>query len=108
MNVCPPFGRGDSWLPTFPIASLNFLDVNVVIVFAGQNLESAPQQELQDFYWKLQRAATDADLAGNIVLVWQDPSGRTKFVAPPPQHAFFRAIKYEQLRAQINGSLPCD
>jgi hypothetical protein len=108
VNLYPAFGRGDSRLPTFPIANLNLLDVNVILVFPDHNLESKSNEELQDFYWKLQRAATDSDLPGNIVLVWQDQSGRTKFVAPPPQHAFFRAIKYEQLRAQINGSLPCD
>ncbi len=33
--------------------------------------------------------------------VWEDSSGRLRFLAPPEQAPFFRAMKYDQLRAQI-------
>jgi hypothetical protein len=40
--------------------------------------------------------------AGRGVAVWKGPSGETKFEAPPEQRAFFRAVSYEQLRAQFH------
>jgi len=85
---------------TFEIARLNLDDVRVVVVF----LDHAPQAGL---YEALQRAANRAGLEGNVVAVWADGFGRTRFLAPAEQHAFFSAARYDQLRAQINGALDC-
>ena len=83
---------------SFEIASLSIQDVKVVVVFA----DGIPEPPV---YAELQRAAAQAGLKGNIVVVWPDEFGRTRFLAPPEQHAFFQAAGYDQLRAQINGSL---
>lgn len=93
---------------TFAIATLNVQDVNVIVVLPDASLEATSEHERQQLYWTLQRSAASANLAGNIVLVWQERSGRTKFIAPPAQHAFFRIMKYDQLRGQINGTLACE
>ncbi len=31
--------------------------------------------------------------------------GRTRFIAPAPQHPFFQVVNYGQLRAQVNGTI---
>lgn len=85
---------------TLEIAHLNLQDVKVVVVF----VESVPAPAA---YESLQRAAEQAGLDGSIVAVWPDEFGRTRFLAPPEQHAFFQIAGYDQLRAQINGSLRC-
>jgi len=85
---------------TFEAAHLNILDVRVVLVFVTQR----PNAELQG---ALERSAIQAGLAGNVVAVWPDEFGRTRFLAPPEQHAFFQAVSYDQLRAQINATLVC-
>jgi hypothetical protein len=85
---------------SFEIAKLNIDDVKVVVVF----VDRAPEASA---YAALQRAAAQAGLDGNIVAVWPDAFGRTRFLAPPEQHSFFQAVDYDQLRAQINGSLIC-
>jgi len=85
---------------TFEVAHLNILDVRVVVVFAAIR----PTAEL---YGTLQRSARKASLTGNVVAVWPDEFGRTRFLAPPEQHAFFQAVSYDQLRAQINATLDC-
>jgi hypothetical protein len=92
----------------FPIATLNVQDVNVILVFPDGSLEARSQNERQQLYSALQSSAASANLAGNIVLIWQERSGRTKFIAPPAQHAFFRIMKYDQLRAQIDATLACE
>jgi hypothetical protein len=74
--------------------------VRVVVVF----LALRPSAEL---YGALQRSAQQAGLAGNVVAVWPDEFGRTRFIAPQQQHAFFQAVSYDQLRAQVNTTLAC-
>ena len=53
----------------------------------------------------LERSAQLAGLAGQLVAVWPDEIGRTRFLAPREIHAFFRLAGYDQLRAQINTTL---
>jgi hypothetical protein len=83
----------------FEVAHLNLEDVRVVVVFVDRR----PAAEL---YGTFQRSARDADLEGDVVAVWPDEFGRTRFLAPPEMHAFFQIVNYHQLRAQINGALP--
>ena len=66
-----------------PVAHLNILDVHVDVCFPDgppANLSSG---------------------APRALIVWRDGDGRTQFLAPPEQRAFFRAAGYGQLRAQI-------
>jgi hypothetical protein len=91
----------------FPIAMLNVQDVNVIVVFADGCLEAASEHERQQLYGALQSSAVSANLPGNVVLVWQERSGATKFIAPPAQHPISESSKYDQLRAQTNGVLAC-
>ena len=87
---------------TFEIARLIIQDVKVVVVF----VEGAPEPPGSlEQYQGLQRAAAQAGLDGTIVMVWPDEFGRTRFLAPQEQHAFFQIVDYDQLRAQINGTL---
>ncbi len=56
-------------------------------------------------YAALQAAAERAGFAGELAVVWEDPQGRTRFIAPPQQHPFFQLVNYGQLRAQVNGTI---
>jgi hypothetical protein len=86
-------------MPTpLPFAALDIDDVQVVVVF----LDRHPEAEM---FQSLQRSATHAGLEGTVVGVWPDEFGRTRFLAPPEQHAFFQVVSYDQLRAQITGEL---
>jgi hypothetical protein len=84
----------------FDTASMNIMDLHLVVVF----LDQRPSPEL---FGALERSAKQAGLAGQVVAVWPDEIGRTRFLAPPQMHAFFRVVGYDQLRAQINTVLPC-
>jgi hypothetical protein len=84
----------------FDTASINIMDLQVVVVF----LDQRPPPEL---FGALDRSAKQAGLAGQVVAVWPDEMGRTRFLAPQQMHAFFRVVGYDQLRAQINTTLLC-
>jgi hypothetical protein len=83
---------------SFDAAQLDILDVPVVLVFVNERPPS-------DLYALLRNAAKQAGLAGEVVAIWPDEIGRTRFLAPPEFHAFFRVAGYDQLRAQISTAL---
>jgi len=85
---------------SFDAAHLDIMDVPVVLVFVDQRPAS-------DLYALLQKSAQAAGLSGQVVAIWPDEIGRTRFLAPPEFHAFFRVAGYDQLRAQINTTLHC-
>jgi hypothetical protein len=86
----------------FPVACLNIHDVELLVVFVDQS-----PLEKREIYSALHDRAKRAGLTGDIVAVWQDEFGRTRFIAPPEQHAFFQITGYDQLYAQINSKLEC-
>lgn len=85
---------------SFDVACMNVMDMHVVVVF----LDERPPLE---FFGALEHSARQAGLAGQVVAVWPDEMGRTRFLAPQEMHAFFRVVGYDQLRAQINTTLLC-
>jgi hypothetical protein len=85
---------------SYDVAHLNIRDVRVVVVFLAQRPDA-------DFYGALQSSAKLAGLMGDVVAVWPDEFGRTRFLGLPERHAFFEVAGYDQLRAQINATLHC-
>ena len=83
---------------TIPVAYLNIRGATILVVF----LDPANRA---DTYSALQAAAARQGFQGDVVVVWEDPAGRTRFIAPPQQHPFFQVVNYGQLRAQANGTI---
>lgn len=98
-------------MESFTIAHLNLPGpqgpVNVIIVFLNETFDHKSEQEQQDVHAALQLCARSANLAGNVVPVWMDYSGRLKFRAPHNQHPFFSSLSYQQLYTQANKTLQC-
>jgi hypothetical protein len=92
-------------METFEVAHLNVQNVNLIVIFLNTSFDSKLPQEQHAIHLALQSAATNAGLAGNVVPVWHDPFGRTKFIAPENQRPFFQSASYEQLATQINRTL---
>ena len=98
-------------METFNIAHLNLPGsqgpVNVIIVFLDTSFDHKTAQQQHQIQLSLQACATAAGLAGNVVPVWLDASGHTKFIAPQQQHPFFKSMSYQQLSSQANKTLTC-
>jgi hypothetical protein len=94
-------------METFQIAHIRVQGVSLIVVFVGPSLGHKPAFEQQQVVAALQQCARSAGLAGNVVPVWQDTSGRLNFIAPPNQHPYFRSVTFEYLRANINNALHC-
>jgi hypothetical protein len=82
---------------TIPIAYLNIRGATLLVAF--------PEADQGNAYAALQTAAARAGFAGELAVVWEDPQGRTRFIAPAQQHPFFQVVNYRQLRAQVNGTI---
>lgn len=82
---------------TIPVAHLNIRGAELLVAF--------PDPEGVKDYAALQAAAARGGFSGELAMVWEDPQGRTRFLAPPHQHPFFQVVNYAQLRAQVNGTI---
>ncbi len=82
---------------TIPVAHLNIRGAALLVAF--------PEAGQVNAYAAFQTAAARAGFAGELAVVWEDPQGRTRFIAPPQQHPFFQVMNYCQLRAQVNGTI---
>jgi len=82
---------------TIPVAHLNIRGAALLVAF--------PDADQPKDYAALQTAAARAEFSGEFAVVWEDPQGRTRFIAPPQQHPFFQVVNYAQLRAQVNGTI---
>lgn len=93
---------------TFKVAHLRVQTVDIVIVFVNARVGNMTPSEQQGVANALQVCATSAGLAGNIVMVWRDPTGRMAFWAPNNQQAYFREVTFEYLAENINKTLTCE
>ena len=93
-------------MPVFPVARVEIQDVNLTVIFldpiAPMEMSAAKRMEV---FRSLEPLCRQQGFARDVIAVWQDEFGRTRFLAPPQQHAFFQAVSYLQLRAQVNDSL---
>lgn len=87
------------------VAHLRIQGVDVVIAFLDSSFDRKTQSDQNNTRVALQLHSRSAGLAGNVVLIWRDSSGRCKFIAPPNQHPFFKTADYGQLYSQINKRL---
>lgn len=76
-------------------------------VLLESSFEACTPEQKRAVHASLQDCAARAGLRGSVVAVWRDASGRTRFLAPPEQHAFFQIVSYSQLAAQINRTMEC-
>ena len=83
---------------TIPVAYLSVRGATILVVF----LDPANRTQIHP---ALQAAAASQGFEGEVVVLWEDSLGRTRFIAPPQQHPFFQVVNYSQLRAQVNGAI---
>jgi hypothetical protein len=90
---------------TIPVAYLNIRGANMVVVFFESEFDARTPHERNATYTAVQAAAAFQGFEGEVVALWEDRLGRTRFIAPPQQHPFFQVVNYHQLRAQVNGTV---
>ena len=90
---------------TIPAAHLNIRGTTILAAFPDASFEDLSRADRAKNYTELQAAAARQDLQGDVVILWEDAQGRTRFIAPAEQHPFFQIVNYGQLRAQVNTTI---
>lgn len=90
----------------FEVAHIREQGQDMIIVPLKSEFEYRSSAEQERFHAAIQACASDAGLAGFVVLVW-DSGGRTKFRAPAPWHPFLRGLSMDHVAASINRKLTC-
>jgi|SRR5438552_5101144 len=92
-------------MPTFQVAHLRREGQDVIIVPVDRSFGKRSPTEQARIQEAFQRSAAAAEMAGVVVPVWEDASGRMAFRAPPPWHDFFKSIDMVYVATALNRSL---
>jgi hypothetical protein len=92
-------------MPTFQVAQLRREGQDVIIVPVDRSFGKRSPSEQARIQEAFQRSAAAMKLPGVVVPVWEDPSGRMAFRAPPLWHEFFKSIDMVYVATALNHSL---
>jgi len=92
-------------MPTFQVAYLRHDGRDVIIVPVDRSFGKRSPAEQARIQEAFQRSAASVDMAGVVVPVWEDSTGRMAFRAPPPWHDFLKSIDMIYVATALNRSL---
>jgi hypothetical protein len=92
-------------MPTFQVAHLRHDGRDLIVVPVDRSFGKRSPTEQARIQEAFQRSAAAAELAGVVVPVWEDSTGRMAFRAPPPWHDFLKSIDMVYVATALNRSL---
>ncbi|MBB4272802.1 hypothetical protein [Rhizobium mongolense] len=92
-------------MPKLDVAHIRKQGQDMVIVPLDDDFDQKTPGQQNAAVNQIQLAAGGADLAGQVVVVWEGSSGRMKFIAPKPWHPFFRSIDLRWVLHNVNKSI---
>jgi hypothetical protein len=94
-------------MPSYKIAHILEQGVNLIIVPMDSVFGNLPRHEQNAEIGRIQMAARRIrpPLLGEVIPVWDNPSGGIAFLAPPKYFAFFENISMEWVWANVNREL---
>lgn len=92
-------------MPTFQVAHLRHDGRDLIIVPVDRSFGKRSPTEQARIQEAFQRSAAAAELAGVVVPVWEDSTGRMAFRAPAPWHDFLKTIDMVYVATALNRSL---
>ena len=92
-------------MPTFQVAQVSYGGQDVIIVPVDRAFGKRSPTEQSRIQEAFQRSATASKLAGIVVTVWEDASGRMAFRAPPALYDFLKSIDMVYVATALNHNL---
>ena len=92
-------------MPTFPVAHLQHGGQDVIIVPVDRSFAKRSPNEQARIQEAFQKSAHSANIPGVVVPVWEGPSGKMAFRAPPLWHEFLKSIDMVYVATAINRNL---
>src|SRR4051794_26670993 len=104
-EMAEPAAKRIDTMPTFQVAHLTRDGQDVIVVPIDRSFGSRSPSEQARIQEAFQRSAAAAGMPGVVVPVWEDPTGRMAFRAPPPWHDFFKSIDMVYVATALNRTL---
>ena len=92
-------------MPTFQVAHLQRDGQDIIIVPVDRTFGKRSPAEQARIQEAFQRSAVSVEMAGVVVPVWEDATGRMAFRAPPPWHDFLKSIDMVYVATALNRTL---
>lgn len=92
-------------MPTFQVAHLQRDGQHVIIVPVDRAFGARSPAEQSRIQEAFQRSATAAKIPGVVVTVWEEPTGRMAFRAPPAWQEFLKTIDMVYVATALNRTL---
>jgi hypothetical protein len=92
-------------MPIFQVAHLRRDGQDIIIVPVDRTFGKRSPAEQARIQEAFQRSAVSVEMAGVVVPVWEDSSGRMAFRAPPPWHDFLKSIDMVYVATALNRTL---
>ena len=92
-------------MPTFQAAHLQPGGHDLIIVPVDRTFGKRSPNEQARIQEAFQRSAIAAGIAGVVVTVWEDASGKMAFRAPPTWHEFLKSIDMVYVATALNRNL---
>lgn len=94
-------------MASYDVAHIREQGVDLIIIPLDSSFDHKVSSEQRRIISGLQLCASSAGLAGTVVPVWEDSSGRMAFIAPQGYHPFFQSIDLSYIARNINRELTC-
>jgi len=92
-------------MPKYEVAHIKEQGVDLIIIPLDHSFRFKSGQDQEATISELQARASSAGLAGTVVPVWDNGSGRMEFRAPRNFHSFFKSIGLDFVAVNINKEL---
>lgn len=92
-------------MPRFKVAHIKEQGQDIVVVPLDSTFGRKMSGEQQAIAAELQLRSRSAGLAGRVVPVWDNGSGRMGFLAPQNWHAFFAGLNLGWVFTNINREI---
>jgi len=100
-----PASKRPDAMPTFQVAHLQRDGQDIIIVPVDRTFGKRSPAEQARIQEAFQRSAVSVEMAGVVVPVWEDATGRMAFRAPPPWHDFLKSIDMVYVATALNRTL---
>ncbi|MDM8356380.1 hypothetical protein [Pandoraea communis] len=92
-------------MPRFKVAHIREQGVDLIIIPLDSAYGHRTSSDQNDVIAELQRHATSAGLAGQVVPVWDSGGGRMSFIAPRNWHRFFASLNLSLVQSNLNKEI---
>ena len=93
---------------TYKIAHTRHQNANMVLIVTGNGFFTAAPEKSRLWYTSMKQCVKGLNLAGEVIVVANDPNRRFRWWGPTSWNNFLRTIDMEWVNARVNKQITCN